>query len=225
MSSKVLIIDDDRKLNSLLKEYLRGFGFSIRAAETPAQGLEELRRELPDIIILDVMLPDIDGFEVCRRIRNDYSVPVIMLTARGEVTDRVVGLEMGADDYLPKPFEPRELVARMQSVLRRGAQKVPEKTFRCDGLEVDFGRRRVLVEGTEAVLTAMEFALLSLLVRNRGMVLSRDLIFDRLKGLEDDTCDRSIDVLVSRLRHKLNDDPKKPRYLKTVRGTGYTFTA
>jgi len=224
MASKVLIIDDDRKLNRLLKDYLAGFGFSVRAAEAPGQGFEELRRELPDIIILDVMLPEMDGFEVCRRIRADYSVPIIMLTARGEVTDRVVGLEMGADDYLPKPFEPRELVARMQSVLRRGGLGAPAKTFRAGGLVVDFNRRRVTVEGEEVVLTAMEFALLSLLARNRGIVLSRDLIFERLKGMDDESFDRSIDVLVSRLRQKLGDDPRRPRFLKTVRGTGYTFS-
>jgi two-component system phosphate regulon response regulator OmpR len=148
-----------------------------------------------------------------------------MLTARGEVTDRVVGLEMGADDYLAKPFEPRELVARMQSVLRRGLKDAPGRVFRAEALEVDFDRRRVRLDGAEVSLTSMEFALLSLLARNRGVVLSRDLIFERLKGLDDDSFDRSIDVLVSRLRQKLGDDPRKPRYITTVRGTGYAFTA
>ncbi len=223
--TSVLVIDDDRKLCALLSEYLSRFEFSVRTATTPGEGLAEMGRELPDIIILDVMLPGTDGFTLCREIRKTHSVPIIMLTARGELSDRVVGLEMGADDYLPKPFEPRELVARMQSVLRRSHKDAPGRVFRAGDLEVDFDRRHVSLNGAEVVLTSMEFALLSLLARNRGVVLSRDLIFERLKGLDDDSFDRSIDVLVSRLRQKLGDDPRRPRYIKTVRGTGYAFTA
>ncbi len=223
--TSVLVIDDDRKLCALLSEYLSRFEFAVRTATTPEAGLEEIGRELPDIIILDVMLPGTDGFTLCREIRTSHSVPIIMLTARGEVTDRVVGLEMGADDYLAKPFEPRELVARMQSVLRRSRKDAPGRVFRAGELEVDFDRRHITMNGVEVVLTSMEFALLSLLARNRGVVLSRDIIFERLKGLDDDSFDRSIDVLVSRLRQKLGDDPRRPRYIKTVRGTGYTFTA
>lgn len=223
--TSVLVIDDDRKLCALLSEYLSRFEFAVRTATTPGAGLEEIGRELPDIIILDVMLPGTDGFTLCREIRTSHSVPIIMLTARGEISDRVVGLEMGADDYLPKPFEPRELVARMQSVLRRSRKDAPGRVFRAGELEVDFDRRHITMNGAEVVLTSMEFALLSLLARNRGVVLSRDIIFERLKGLDDDSFDRSIDVLVSRLRQKLGDDPRKPRYITTVRGTGYAFTA
>ncbi len=161
--TSVLVIDDDRKLCALLSEYLSRFDFAVRTATTPGAGLEEIGRELPDIIILDVMLPGTDGFTLCREIRKSHSVPIIMLTARGELSDRVVGLEMGADDYLPKPFEPRELVARMQSVLRRSRNDAPGRVFRAGDLEMDFDRRHITVKGDEVVLTSMEFTLLSLL--------------------------------------------------------------
>jgi DNA-binding response OmpR family regulator len=220
----VLIVDDDKKLGKLLADYLAKFGFKGVNAFHPDEAVRFLRREVPDIVILDVMLPDRDGFEMCKEIRRDYSVPIIMLTARGEVADRVLGLELGADDYLPKPFEPRELVARIQSVLRRGpgGDKVPDR-LRHGTLELDFRRREALVSGKSADLTAMEFEVLALFARSPGKVMDRDHILDRTKGMEWEPYNRSIDVLISRLRQKLGDDPKRPIFLKTVRGAGYMY--
>lgn len=220
----VLIVDDDRKLGKLLADYLAKFGLKGVNAFHPDEAIRFLRREVPDIIILDVMLPDKDGFEMCREIRRDFSVPIIMLTARGEVADRVLGLELGADDYLPKPFEPRELVARIQSVLRRGSggEKGPDRIHH-GTLELDFRRREATVAGRPADLTAMEFEVLALFARSPGKVMDRDSILDRTKGMEWEPYNRSIDVLISRLRQKLGDDPKRPHYLKTVRGAGYMY--
>ena len=220
----VLIIDDDKKLGKLLTDYLAKFGLKGVPAFHPDEAIRFLRRELPDIVILDVMLPGKDGFEMCKEIRRDYAVPIIMLTARGEVADRVLGLELGADDYLPKPFEPRELVARIQSVLRRGAGggTAPDK-LRHGTLELDFRRREATVAGKSADLTAMEFEVLALFARSPGKVMDRDHILDRTKGMEWEPYNRSIDVLISRLRQKLGDDPKRPAFLKTVRGAGYMY--
>jgi DNA-binding response OmpR family regulator len=227
MKHNVLIVDDDRKLGKLLTDYLAGFGFKATAVGHADDALRHLRggsgASAPDIVILDVMLPGRDGFEVCREIRRDFSVPIIMLTARGEVADRVLGLELGADDYLPKPFEPRELVARIQSVLRRGSGSAPPDKLHHGPLVLDFHRREALLNGKVLDLTAMEFEVLALFARSPGKVLDRDRILDRTKGLEWEPYNRSIDVLVSRLRQKLGDDPKKPAFLKTVRGTGYMY--
>lgn len=225
MNKKVLIIDDDKRLTDLLAEYLTPHGWRVEVSHNPLDALDELDEELPDIIILDVMLPDIDGFETCRRIRSKYNVPILMLTARGDVTDRVVGLELGADDYLSKPFEPRELVARLQSILRRigHGNDVRNARIAYSDLELDEGARRVTVKGKSADLTFMEFELLDLLVRNAGTVLDRDRIVELLKGFDDDSFDRSIDVMISRIRTKLGDDPKAPRYIETVRSIGYRF--
>jgi DNA-binding response OmpR family regulator len=220
----VLIIDDDKKLGRLLTDYLAKFSLKGVNAAHPDEAIRFLRRELPDIVILDVMLPDKDGFEMCREIRRDYAVPIIMLTARGEVADRVLGLELGADDYLPKPFEPRELVARIQSVLRRGSGGgVAPDRLRHGNLELDFRRREALVGGKSIDLTAMEFEVLALFARSPGKVMDRDFILDRTKGMEWEPYNRSIDVLISRLRQKLGDDPRKPAFLKTVRGAGYMY--
>ena len=224
--ARVLIVDDDEKLGALLAEYLGRFGWSVRTAVTPDEGLRALAAEAPDIVILDVMLPGIDGFEVCRRIRQTSRVPIVMLTARGDVMDRIVGLELGADDYLPKPFEPRELMARMHAVLRRGAagaSATDDDRVRCGPLEVSFSTCSVRLDGRPVWLTSAELELLFLLVRNRGRVLSRDRILDETRGIDWEAFDRSIDVLVSRLRQKLGDDPRQPRFIRTVRGTGYGF--
>ena len=219
---RVLIIDDDQRLGALLTEYLGRFNFEVTTAVHPEAGLRALRSSDPDIVILDVMLPDMDGFAVCRRIRESSRVPIIMLTARGEVTDRIVGLELGADDYLPKPFEPRELVARIQAVLRRG---VPDESevLKAGPLEVNWTTRSARLDDRELDLTSAEFELLGLFVRNRGRVLSRDRIMDETRGVDWDAYDRSIDVLVSRLRQKLGDDAKRPRFIRTIRGSGYRF--
>ena len=219
--TKVLIIDDDEKLGALLDEYLSGFGFLVRTAAHPDAGLRALKADPPEIVILDVMLPGMNGFEVCRKIREFSPVPIVMLTARGEVADRIVGLELGADDYLPKPFEPRELVARIQAVLRRGAQT--EEVVRVGKLEMNWTTRFARLEGVPLPLTTAEFDLLGLLVRSRGRVLSRDRIMEETRGVDWEAYDRSVDVLVSRLRQKLGDDPKRPSFIRTVRGAGYSF--
>jgi DNA-binding response OmpR family regulator len=222
--TRVLLIDDDEALGGLLAEYLGQFGFTVRALTQPEEGLRAVRADPPDIVVLDVMMPGMDGFAVCRKVRETSRVPIVMLTARGGVMDRIVGLELGADDYLPKPFEPRELVARLQAVLRRGAP--PGGTgdkLRVGALEVDWDAHAALLDGRPLELTAAEFALLGLLVRNRRSALTRDRILEATRGLDWEAYDRSIDVLVSRLRQKLGDDPRHPSFIKTVRGHGYRF--
>jgi DNA-binding response OmpR family regulator len=221
--TRVLIIDDDERLTALLTEYLAQFGFAVQAVADPESGLRALKRDPPDLIILDVMLPDMDGFSVCRKVRESSRVPIVMLTARGDVMDRIVGLELGADDYLPKPFEPRELVARVQAVLRRGAPAEDDERLRVGSLDVNWTTHSVHLEGQPLPLTSAEFELLGLLVRNRGRVLTRERIMDETRGIDWEAYDRSIDVLISRLRQKLGDDPKRPAFIRTVRGTGYSF--
>src|SRR5262245_1876110 len=222
--TRVLLIDDDEKLNALVDEYLRRFNCDVHAVVHPDEGLRALQVDPPEIVILDVMLPDMDGFAVCRKVRECSSVPIIMLTARGDVADRIVGLELGADDYLSKPFEPRELLARMQAVLRRGARTGPEDRVRVGPLEMNWTTSMARLSGQLLSLTPAEFELLGLFVRKRGRVLSRDHILEETHGIDLDAYDRSIDVLVSRLRQKLGDDPKEPRFIRTVRGIGYRFT-
>jgi len=222
--AKILLIDDDEKLGGLLGNYFGRFDLELSTATLPSVGLEKLRREQPDLVILDVMLPEQDGFEVCRSIRKSSSVPIIMLTARGEVTDRIVGLEIGADDYLPKPFEPRELVARIQNVLRRSGDKPAEDgVLRYEGLEVNPEKRAARLDDQELELTTMEFQLLALMAANPGKVYSRDDILNELRGIDAQLFSRSVDILVSRLRQKLGDTAKHPRFIKTVWGAGYTF--
>jgi two-component system phosphate regulon response regulator OmpR len=222
MTTRVLIIDDDERLNTLLTEYLERFGFSVRAEARPTAGLRALKADPPDLVILDVMLPEMDGLAVCKKIRETSRVPVIMLTARGDVSDRIVGLELGADDYLPKPFEPRELVARIQAVLRRGATDEAD-VIRAGSVEVDWTTRTARVDGREIALTTAEFELLGFFVRHSGRVLSRERIMEGTHGINWAAFDRSIDVLVSRLRQKLGDDPRHPAFIRTVRGVGYSF--
>jgi DNA-binding response OmpR family regulator len=223
MNKKILVIDDDKKLNALLRDYLSEFGFTVSTETHPEKALGTLKRKTPDLIILDIMLPDMDGFEVCRKIRQSYDIPIIMLTARGEVEDRIVGLELGADDYIPKPFEPRELVARIQSVLRRGVEAVKPDRYEFKDLVVEIDKQQVLQEGRRIELTTMEFEILCLFIQNPGKVLARDWIMESLRGFEWEAFDRSIDVLISRLRQKLNDNPKSPRYIRTIWGRGYKF--
>ncbi len=219
---RVLIIDDDERLNTLLTEYLARFGFAVCTATHPREGLRAVKAEAPELVILDVMLPEADGLAVCRKIRETTRVPIIMLTARGDVTDRIVGLEMGADDYLPKPFEPRELVARMQAVLRRGAPAEAD-VVRVGALEVNWTTCSAQLGGRVLPLTTAEFELLGLLIRNRGRVMTRERIMDETKGIDWEAYDRSIDVLISRVRQKLEDDPRQPTFIRTVRGIGYSF--
>src|SRR5437867_976694 len=221
--TRVLVIDDDQDLGALLARYLRGFDFEVSIARDATDGLHALERNPPDIVILDVMLPEMDGFTVCRKIRECSRVPIVMLTARGAVDDRIVGLELGADDYVSKPFEPRELMARMQAVLRRTAP-MREDLIRVGPLEMNWTTSTARLDRRALSLTPAEFELLSVFVRNRGRVLSRDRILDETHGIDLDAYDRSIDVLVSRLRQKLGDDSKQPRFIRTIRGAGYRFT-
>jgi len=223
MASTILIIDDDERLNRLLTDFLSEFGFKTLTAAHPEDGLKKLSRKSPDLVILDVMLPGMDGFEVCKTIRQRSSVPIIMLTARGELMDKVVGLELGADDYLPKPFEPRELVARIHSVLRR-TQKIDKTQPQAfDRLKVDYSRHIAKLDEEIVDLTTNEFAALALLTGNPGKVFNRDEILQELRGIDCDAFNRSVDITMSRLRQKLNDDPKNPSFIKTVWGTGYVF--
>lgn len=223
MKQTILIIDDDEKLNRLLEKFLGDFGLAVQSAVTPSAGLKILKESPPDLIILDIMLPEIDGFEVCRTIRRTSRIPIIMLTARGDLTDKVVGLELGADDYLPKPFEPRELVARIQSVLRRARPLPFGKTETFGDLEIDFARRTALLDGHLLDLTTSEYTALCFLAVHTGKVLDRDQILQELSGMDCDAFNRTVDVVVSRLRQKLKDDPKTPRFIKTVWGSGYLF--
>lgn len=225
MTTRVLLVDDDEALTALLAEYLARFDMSAARAAHPQEAFRLLKSDPPDVMVLDVMLPGMDGFAVCRKVRETSGVPIIMLTARGDVTDRVVGLELGADDYVPKPFEPRELVARIQAVLRRRAPSAADEVLRAGALEVNLATRAARLEGRELPLTTAEFALLSLFARHPGRVLTRERLLDETRGVEFEVFDRSIDVLVSRLRQKLGDDARSPRYIKTVRGTGYSFVA
>lgn len=226
MPTTVLIIDDDHKLNELLKDYLTQFQMTVLTAEHPHDGLAMFRQKAPSLIILDLMLPEMDGFAVCREIRKSSPVPIIMLTARGDLPDRVAGLELGADDYLAKPFEPRELVARIQSVLRRTeltGSPSPFERLKADDLTVNLRSRSAWLEGRSLELTTMEFEILALFLHNPGAVLSREEIMERIRGIDWEAFNRSIDVSVSRLRQKLRDDPKHPRYIKTIWGAGYQF--
>jgi two-component system, OmpR family, phosphate regulon response regulator OmpR len=225
VSERVLIVDDDRKLAAMLVEYLRPRGLDAEVANDAAAGLLALVRSAPDVVVLDVMLPDLDGFEVCRRMRATSDVPILMLTARGDPEDRIVGLEIGADDYLGKPFDPRELLARLRALLRRRRAGLVSGTtvLRFGALEIDVEARRVSVSDAPCALTGYQFELLLLLARNAGRVLSRNTIMDRLRREPHEAFDRSIDVHISRIRAAIGEDPKQPQRILTVRGAGYQF--
>ena len=225
MGERVLIIDDDRKLAAMLVDYLRPRGIAAEVALDAKRGLAALAAGSFDAVVLDVMLPDLDGFEVCRRVRASSDVPVLMLTARGDPEDRVVGLELGADDYLPKPFDPRELLARLHAIVRRrsGGGAARPSVLRFGRLAIDPAARQVRRDGVLCPLTAYQFDILYLLARNAGRVLSRDAILERLRHSSHEAFDRSIDVHVSRIRAAIEDDPRRPTRLVTVRGAGYQF--
>jgi DNA-binding response OmpR family regulator len=195
----------------------------VAVALHPDEGMSALRRDKPDLVVLDVMLPGRNGFEVCKEIRAESKVPVVMLTARGDVADRVAGLGLGADDYLPKPFEPRELVARIESVLRRTRPAREGTVAESGSLRVDLRKRSASLEDRALELTPMEFDILSLLIQSPGVVLDRESITAKVKGMDHDPLDRTVDVVVGRLRNKLKDDPRHPSYVKTIWGTGYLF--
>ncbi len=222
---RILLIDDDAQLGPPLAAYFARFDFQLECALKPSLGLALLQRERFDAAILDVMLPEMDGFALCRAIRKDSDIPIIMLTARGEVMDRIVGLELGADDYVPKPFEPRELVARLQTVLRRRvarpalAAALGEQSLQFEGLHIDAASRSVIRAGEEINLTSTEFDLLLMLAREPGKVFSRDDILNQLRGREVELLTRAVDIVVSRLRKKL--EPLD--CIKTLRNAGYTL--
>jgi two-component system phosphate regulon response regulator OmpR len=223
MIQRVLLIEDDTRLAEMVSEYLGEAGFHVSVAAQGRAGLEWLAREPFDALVLDLMLPDMDGLEVCRQLRAKSDTPVLMLTARGDATDRIVGLEIGADDYLPKPFQPRELLARLRAILRRKTYPSKNQILRFGRLEIDRDARAVRLDGEARALTGFQFALLVALAENAGRVLSREVLMDLLKGEPLEAFDRSIDVHVSRLRAAVEDDPKKPRRIITVRGAGYVF--
>jgi DNA-binding response OmpR family regulator len=219
----VLLVEDDARLATLTREYLEGHGVAVVHVGDGRRGLDEALSGRYDAVLLDLMLPGKDGLEVCREVRARSDVPILVLTARGEEADRVMGLELGADDYLSKPFSPRELLARIRAVVRRakGRAGPSAATVRVGGLVVDPSARRVTLDGREIALTGYEFALLEALARRAGRILAREQLIELAGGSAEEAFDRSVDVHVSRLRQKLGDDPKRPRLIKTVRGAGY----
>ena len=227
MTPRLLLLDDDARLASMVGDYLRASGFEVETAGSLAAGRERLAAAAFDALVLDLMLPDGDGLDLCRELRADprhRQLPLLMLTARGEPTDRIVGLELGADDYLPKPFEPRELLARVKALLRRAMPAAAgDDVLRFGRLEIDLGARVARLGGAACDLTGHQFDLLVVLAQSPGRVLSRDQIMDSLKGHPLEAFDRSIDVHISRIRSVIEDDPKLPRRVLTVRGAGYVF--
>ena len=223
MTDRVLLIEDDKRLAEMVKSYLGEFGFSVTAVHTGAAGISLYRRESFDALILDLMLPDMDGLEVCRQIRANVSARILMLTARGDAMDRVIGLEIGADDYLGKPFEPRELLARLRSILRRAKSEHTWDVLRFGRLEIDAASRQVRLDGELCGLTSHQFALLLALAQHAGRVMSREALMELLRNERLEAFDRSIDVHVSRIRAAIEDDPKRPHRVITVRGAGYVF--
>ncbi len=221
----IVYIEDDDKLARLTAKYLESHGVRVTLAADPHEGIASVLRVRPDVVLLDLMLPGMDGFEVCRQLRSRIDTPILMVTARGEEADRVMGLEGGADDYISKPFSSRELLARIRAHARRARGRAgPALGLVSAGtLEIDPASRRVTLRGKELVLTTYEFDLLKVLAERAGRVLTREQLVDLVRGSADEAFDRSIDVHVSHLRKKLGDDPRSPRILKTVRGVGYLF--
>lgn len=221
----LLLIEDDERLARMIQDYLEGAGFRVRHAAAGAEGLSFHKQHPFDAIILDLMLPDMDGLDVCRSIRAEKQTPILMLTARGEAMDRIVGLELGADDYLPKPFEPRELLARLKAILRRGhvSEVTGNDLLRFGRLEIDRDAREVRLDGEPRQLTGHQFEMLKALAEHPGRVLTREQIMDLVRGEHLEAFDRSIDVHISRIRQAIEDNPKEPRRIITVRGAGYVF--
>jgi DNA-binding response OmpR family regulator len=223
MADRILVVEDDSRLADMLQEYLGRAGFLVAVAPQGATALEKLAAADFDAVVLDLMLPDMDGLTVCRKLREKSDTPVLMLTARGDAVDRIVGLELGADDYLPKPFEPRELVARLRAIMRRRSRGSGEQPSHFGRLELDTAARAVRLDGRPCELTGYQFDLLVALAKNAGRVLSREALMDLVKGEEFEMFDRSIDVHISRIRAAIEDNPKKPRRIITVRAAGYVF--
>jgi two-component system OmpR family response regulator len=224
---KILHVEDDERLARLTARYLEGSGFLVRWVASGAAAITEATRRQFDLVLLDLMLPERDGMDVCRDLRARTDVPIIMVTARKDEVDRILGLDSGADDYLTKPFSSRELVSRIRAIVRRARGQVgPSRSpIRVGVIALDPGSARVTVSGSEVVLTGYEFALLKVLAERAGRVLSREQLLDLAKGSAEEAHDRSIDVQISRLRQKIGDDARQPRYLKTIRGIGYMLVA
>jgi DNA-binding response OmpR family regulator len=220
---RILLVEDDARLATMVVDYLGEAGFRTTRAASGAAAMQLAASESFDAMILDLMLPDVDGLDICRALRAKSDMPVLMLTARGDPLDRVVGLELGADDYLPKPFEPRELLARLRAILRRRAGQGQSQVLRFGRLEIDPGAREVRLDGQRKTLTGHQFALLLALAERAGRVLSREALMDLTKGAALEDFDRSIAVHISRLRAAIEDDPKRPRRILTLRGAGYVF--
>jgi DNA-binding response OmpR family regulator len=223
MSERILLVEDDARLAEMLSEYLGGAGFRVVIAARGDGAIEHLAATEFAAVVLDLTLPDMDGLDICRQLRAKSDTPVLMLTARGDATDRIVGLELGADDYLPKPFQPRELLARLRAILRRRGGGTVDKPLHFGRLEIDRGAHAVRVDGETRELTSYQFNLLVALAQNAGRVLSRESLMDLVKGEQLEAFDRSIDVHVSRIRAAIEDDAKAPRRIITVRGAGYVF--
>ena len=227
MGGRILIIDDDVRLAEMVGAYLTGAGFSVEARHTGLAGVSAIAHRggqaAFDVVVLDIMLPDLDGLEVCRRLRAASDVPILMLSARGEDSDRIVGLEIGADDYLPKPFNPRELQARLKAILRRRRGETGGETLRFGRLEIDAGSRTARIDGAAAHLTSYQFDLLLALARSAGKAMSRERLMDLARGEDSEALDRSIDVHISRIRAAIEYDPSRPTRIITVRGAGYLF--
>jgi two-component system alkaline phosphatase synthesis response regulator PhoP len=225
MNELILVVDDEPKITRLARDYLEQSGFRVLPLGDGPSALAAARQEKPDLIVLDLNLPGMDGLDVCRALRRESSVPIIMLTARVEETDRLIGLELGADDYIVKPFSPRELVARVRAVLRRTQGEVQSSSMlRVGELEIDLEGHRVALRGEAIKLTRIEFSLLAILAQHPGQTFSRAQLIDRLHGNADGGFDRSIDAHIKNLRRKLEEDPADPRYVITVYGIGYQFT-
>ena len=225
MNETILVVDDEPKIVRLARDYLEHSGYRVVTAGDGEAALDTVRQSRPDLVVLDLNLPGIDGLEVCRRIRSDSDVPIIMLTARVEETDRLIGLEIGADDYITKPFSPRELVARTRAVLRRtGGERRQRDIIRVDELEIDLAGHRVSRAGEPVHLTPIEFNILTTLAQQPGQTFSRGQLLDRLHGVTYDSYDRSVDSHVKNLRRKLESDPSEPVYILTVYGVGYRFS-
>ncbi|GAA0720310.1 response regulator transcription factor [Dokdonella soli] len=224
MTERILIVEDDSRLAEMLEEYLGQAGFRVNRAAFGAAALEQLASSVFDAVVLDLTLPDMDGLDLCRQLRAKSAVPVLMLTARGAATDRIIGLELGADDYLPKPFEPRELLARLRAIWRRSSARTPaDRPLRFGRLEIDRAGHALRLDGDLRSVTSYQFSLLVALAENAGRVLSREALMDLVKGEQLEMFDRSIDVHISRIRAAIEDDPKAPRRIITVRGAGYVF--
>ena len=223
------MIEDDEELGQRLIQYLKKFDINATQALTPSEGFSRLEMLQPDLLLLDIMLPEMNGFEVCKKIRERSDIPIIMLTARGELSDKVLGFEFGADDYLDKPFEPRELVARINGLLRRHNNTLDSKQlveqWEFENLTINPKQHEVRLADEILELTGMEFKVLCLLAKTPGEVFSRDQLLNDLKGVDSEIYSRSIDILISRLRHKLGDSPKHTHFIKTVRNVGYVFIA